>query len=276
MTYSECVRTLSTVCPERTEAEAEARILLCSLFGLSGAQLAAGGRDKDYSSPALAKALAKRLDRVPLAYIIGEQPFWKYDFIVTEDCLIPRQETEILVETAVSSLPAGRFLDLCTGSGCIAVSILCERADLTGAAADISWKALDVCRQNAERMHVADRLSVLHGNALTAEGFCEAGPFGGLVCNPPYIETDTIPTLSPEVLSEPREALDGGPDGLDFYRAILETSPAYLKKTAPLLFEIGWNQGKDLKALAAGHGYECRIIRDLEGRDRIAHLYRNS
>ena len=275
MTYSECVRILSTVCTDRSEAEAEARVLLCRLFCLSGAQLAACSRERDFCSPALDEALAGRLDRVPLAYILGEQPFWKFVFSVSENCLIPRQETEILVEEAVRVLPAGRFLDLCTGSGCIAISILRERADLTGAAVDLSDKALELCRLNAERLNVADRLDIRQGNALTAEGIRESDPFDGLVCNPPYIETDTIPTLSAEVLREPRAALDGGPDGLAFYRAILETTPAYIKDSAPLLFEIGWNQGDAIAALATGHGYACRIIRDLEGHDRVAHLSRN-
>ena len=210
---------------------------------------------------------AKRLKRVPLQYLTGEQEFYVFPFYVNDQVLIPRQDTEILVEEALKKVKDGmRILDMCTGSGCILLSILKHRVQVTGIGADISEKALEVARKNADRLHTG---AVFVKSDLFEE---LKGKYDVIVSNPPYIETSEIAHLMPEVREyEPHLALDGMDDGLYYYRRITKQSPAYLKDGGYLLFEIGYNQGKAVSSLLEQAGFkDISVIPDLAGLDRVA------
>ena len=214
----------------------------------------------------LESVLKQREQRVPLQYLMGECEFMGYDFYVDERVLIPRQDTEILVEEAMRYLSDGtRILDICTGSGCILLSLLKYSNECEGMGVDISEDALAVARENAGRLGIqadfrqSDLLEKVEGR------------FDMIVSNPPYIETDVIETLMPEVREhEPMIALDGKADGLYFYRKIIEQCPAYMTRGARLFFEIGYDQGEAVKELMIQRGFiEVEVIQDYAKLDRV-------
>lgn len=208
----------------------------------------------------------KRAEHVPLQYITGEQEFMGHIFHVNSYVLIPRQDTETLVEEALKRVQPGmHVLDLCTGSGCVLVSILKNAAGLTGMGIDISKQAVLTAKENAKF------------NAVTAEfersDLFEnvSGQFDMIVSNPPYIPTGEIVKLMPEVAQfEPIEALDGKEDGLFFYRRILKECPSYLKEKGWLLLEIGCNQAMEVTAMMKQAGFEeVSVVQDLAHLDRV-------
>ena len=224
----------------------------------------------------------------PLQYIIGSTEFCGLNFLVDESVLIPRPETEILVETAVEickgrQLDEGfpRILDLCTGSGNIAVSLaheLCVRKAVAGGltntgsectiiGSDICRSALSVARSNAARNGVEDFARFIESDLFSGV----TGIFDIIASNPPYIARPEFETLQKEVLREPRRALDGGQDGLDFYRAIIPSSMAYLKKSGSLIMEIGYGQLDGIRQIVGSTGSLdiVRVIRDHHTIDRI-------
>lgn len=222
------------------------------------------GQQKKYEN-----LLALREQRIPLQQITGTAWFMGYEFYVNDKVLIPRFDTEILVEEVGKLLKPGmRLLDLCTGSGCILLSLLAEheKLDLDGVGADISAEALQVARVNRERLGVRGRL--IESDLFSAV----EGTFDLIVSNPPYIAEGELGDLMPEVSDyEPRLALDGKEDGLFFYRKIVEQAAGYLNPGGWLCFEIGYDQGDDLKMLLETAGYnEIRIGKDLAGLDRTA------
>lgn len=224
-------------------------------------------REKFKDEPSLEEAKRRLLAHEPLAYILGEWYFYNEVYTVSPACLVPRPETEHLVDELIRRLPQGaRFADLCTGSGCIAISTLAARPDLTAVAIDISPDALTLAEENARRNSVAERISFRCGNILTEDPLGEEC-FDAIVSNPPYIASDIISTLSPEVQCEPRLALDGGKDGLLFYRRFLSSFRHHLTANGLMLFEIGYDQGDALRALAS-----CQILKDYSGNDRVAIL----
>ena len=210
--------------------------------------------------------LKKRAEHVPLQYIAGETEFMGLKFKVNSSVLIPRQDTETLVEEALKTIKPGmRVLDLCTGSGCIIISILHNVPDVYGLATDISKQALNVAKENA-RLHglAADfEQSDLFRNIV--------GKFDVIVSNPPYIPSAEVVNLMPEVGKfEPPEALDGKEDGLYYYREMIAACPDYLNPGGRIFFEIGFDQGEEVTGmLRAGHFEEIRVIRDLAGKDRV-------
>jgi release factor glutamine methyltransferase len=219
----------------------------------------------------LAMLVARREAREPLQYLLGTWGFWRQEYEVSPDCLIPRPDTETLVDYAVRHLPRGaRVLDLCTGSGCIAISLLCERPDLTGVAVELYERTLALAKRNAVRNGVTEeRLTLLQGDVLRGDFLAGLGTFDAILSNPPYIPTATVATLAPELAFEPHAALDGGEDGLLFYRRILQSDyRAALREDGFFAFEIGYDQGDVLRALADGD--RCDIVRDLGGCDRVA------
>ena len=231
------------------EADVEARLLFSQYAGIPASRLF--GSDPDLASAALDEALARRLRREPLAYILGEAPFYRSVLAVGEGCLIPRADTERLVEIAIRELPHGaHFADLCTGSGAIAVTVLSERPDTTAFAVDVSESALRYAAENAARLGVADRLTLARLDLLKE---IPEGRFDAILSNPPYIPSEVVPTLSPEVGHEPSLALDGGEDGLVFYRRLLSFSPC-LREGGFFLFECGYDQEVAMAALAEAHG----------------------
>ena len=211
-------------------------------------------------------ALKKRAERVPLQYIVGETEFMGLRFKVNSNVLIPRQDTETLVEEALKVVEPGmRVLDMCTGSGCIIISILHNASDVTGMAVDISKQALNVAKENAKMNEVA----VLFERSDMFDNV--TGNFDVIVSNPPYIPTVVIPKLMPEVRDfEPMDALDGKEDGLYFYRRIADECKKYLNPGGRILVEIGYDQGEAVSELFAQAGLsDVKVIKDLAKNDRV-------
>ena len=209
----------------------------------------------------------KRAERIPLQYITGSQEFMGYSFLVSPATLIPRQDTEILVEEVSRVAEGKNVLDLCTGTGCILLSLakMCRLAAAIGT--DISAEAIETAKANAVRLEAE------------AEFYCgdlfDAVPadrcFDIVVSNPPYIPSAVIETLMPEVKEhEPMSALDGEEDGLAFYRRIIMEANKFLTEKGQIFFEIGCEQGADVSALLWQNGFEnIRVIKDLAGLDRV-------
>lgn len=242
--------------------------------GIENAELEATLLREAFEGEALSSAVSKRLEHYPLQYILGEWEFYRQRYEVNESCLIPRSDTEILVETAIKMLPNGaRFLDICTGSGCIAVSTLAERRDTAASAIDLFPETLRVARRNAARNGVEDRITLLQADALKAPPReLSRGGFDAILSNPPYILESVMPHLQREVLFEPPAALCGGKDGLDFYRAILKEWTSLLNPRGFILFEIGYDQAQAIADLAEKHGFSATVKQDFGGNDRVAVL----
>ena len=223
----------------------------------------------------LEDAVARRISGEPLQYILGEWDFYGETYRVTPDCLIPRSDTEILVEHAIKLLPrGGRFADLCTGSGCIAISTLAHRHDCTAHAVDLFPRTVALAAENAERNGVKDRLSLSVADVLDPACLACEPPFDAILSNPPYIRTEVIETLDRELFREPRAALDGGEDGLIFYQTIVKNLSSHLSEKGFFLFEIGYDQEDDIKQIAAQNGFLCTVEKDLGDNPRIALLTR--
>lgn len=251
----------------------DAALLFEKFCGVSESVLFADP-DREYESQALQTALKRRAEHFPLQYLIGEWSFFRQQYEVTPACLIPRQDTEILVEHAIRSLPQGAFFaDLCTGSGCIAISVLAERQDTHAVAVELSADALALAKRNALQNGVEKRFEGIAGDVLHAD-FLTAEKPAAILSNPPYIPSGVIPTLAPEVRAEPRMALDGGADGLVFYRALLRIAQKWLRTDGFCLFEIGFDQGEEIRRLAECAGFFCTVHKDYGGQDRIAELRR--
>ena len=220
--------------------------------------------------------IRRRAAHIPLQHITGEQEFMGYPFCVNEHVLIPRQDTEILVEEAIQVMrPKMKVLDMCTGSGCIVLSILkmCREkyymTDLQGIGADVSEEALKVARENGRRLGVPVTWIQSDLFAKTPE----EEKYDVIVSNPPYIETAVIDTLQEEVrLHDPYIALDGKEDGLYFYRRIISEAGKYLKTQGKLMFEIGCDQAEAVEELMKNAGYEqITVKKDLAGLDRVVY-----
>ena len=187
---------------------------------------------------------------------------------MSEDCLIPRSDTEILVDFAVKNIPRGeRFVDLCAGSGCVAVSTLKNTKDTFAAAVDISEPAIAVAKENAMKNGVSDRCEFICRDVLSE---AVPGEFFAVLSNPPYVSEEEYEGLAPEIYFEPKIAFVGGSDGLDFYRRILDLYKEKLKENGFFAFEIGYNQGDALISLAKERNMSCEILKDYSQNDRVA------
>lgn len=223
-------------------------------------------------SEAVAAAVMRRSRREPLQYILGEVDFYRETYRVTPAALIPREDTELLVDYAVNNLPRGAvFLDLCTGSGCVALSTLKNTEETTAIAVDISKKAIDLARENATRLGLCDRIDLLVRDALT--DFYE-GEIFAVLSNPPYVASEVYKTLQKEIFFEPREAFVGGDDGGDFYRKISEIYKDKISRDGFIAFEIGYDQRGLLEKIAEKVGMSLAVQKDLSGNDRVAVLRR--
>ena len=258
------------------DAESDAWLMFSHVTGMSRMEYTLD-RDKCLSDEeicSLAKMLEKRNQHIPVQQITGEAWFMGYPFFVNENVLIPRMDTEVLVEAVLTRLPAvpvtengkRRVLDMCTGSGCILLSLLKEEKGLLGTGADTSEKALLVARENAHRLECEAQF-IFSDLWENIEDTYEI-----IVSNPPYIVRNVISTLDTEVKDhEPVLALDGGEDGLDFYRKIVADTHRHLVPGGLLAFEIGYDQGQALTALLKKAGYRnIEILKDLAGLDRVA------
>ena len=270
--YSEGAAALSAVLEEEREAQLDARLLLEHVCGTSLQTLLLDG-NRSVSGPEaeLYKTLIeRRCTREPLAYILGKWDFMGLEFGVSSDVLIPEQDTENLVEEVMREVCDGdRILDLCTGSGCILLSLLHYSNGSTGVGTDLSEDAVAAARKNACRLGLSDRSDWRTGDLFEALKPGERVDI--IVSNPPYIRRETIGKLAPEVrIHEPRMALDGGEDGLDFYRRIIPGAADHLVTGGMLFLEIGYDQAEQVSALMEDAGYyEIRTIKDYGGNDRI-------
>lgn len=213
----------------------------------------------------------RRLAHEPVARILGRKAFWKILLNLTPDVLVPRPDTETVVETALSAFPEGmafNMVDMGVGSGAILLSVLAERPAARGLGTDISEEALAVARDNAASLGLADRAAFLRTG--WADGLADAS-FDLVTSNPPYIRSEEIAELEAEVREhDPRLALDGGADGLDAYRALVPETLRILKPLGVFVVETGWDQAEQVKALFAEVGFEdLRIVQDLGARDRV-------
>ncbi len=215
--------------------------------------------------------ITKRASRIPLQQILGSQEFMGLEFYVNEHVLIPRQDTETLVELVLQEQQSTekKLLDLCTGSGCIAISLAVKGGYESVTATDLSEEALKVAERNA-KAHQKE-IIFRQGNLFTALPQSEAGTFDIITSNPPYIPTAVIATLEPEVREhEPMMALDGTEDGLKFYRQIAKKAGTWLKLGGVIYLEIGYDQGEAVSGLLREAGFDkVRVVKDLPGKDRV-------
>lgn len=259
----------------QTEADLDARILLESLLGWDAARFFAHG-DQPAGTDLLQRydaCIQRRSRREPTAYITGEREFWGLTFEVTPAVLIPRPETELIVEIALEQCPVTMaplaIADACTGSGCLAVALALERPAARVVATDVSSEALEVAARNAARHQISSRVQFVHANLLVDVH----GPFDLIVSNPPYVSTNDTPTLQPEVREhEPHVALFAGLDGLDVIRPLVIQAAERLERGGVLVFEFGYGQADAVERLLADTpGLEQVDIRsDLQGIPRTA------
>ena len=264
--------------------EIDAGVILCRVLDCDRTFIYAHGDNiiSDSDNNLYMEFIDRRVRREPLQYITGWQEFMSLEFSVRPGVLIPRQDTETLVEAVMdyvvknsnknlNTLPGSeiRILDMCTGSGCIAVSLAYYIHNCLVTAADLSDIALETAKQNAVLNGVEKKIEFTSGNLFEAlNNIC--CKFDIIVSNPPYITENEIPLLKSEIKDyEPITALNGGNDGLSFYRTITRDSVQYLKKDGILAFEVGYNQAGDVIRLMSGFGFRTWTVRDLSGIDRV-------
>ena len=275
MTYRECYeqgcRTLQAAGIE--EAALDARLLLEAVCGTNRNDLLVHG-EQPVAPEAEEKYLnwiRQRAEHIPLQQLTGEQDFMGLTFSVNEHVLIPRQDTEILVEEVLKELHDGmRVLDMCTGSGCILLSLLHYSNDCEGLGVDLSAEALEVAGRNVLKVLTPEKAE--HAHFLQSDLFEKVeGKFEIIVSNPPYIASAKVDKLMPEVRDhEPRMALDGTEDGLHFYRRIIKEAGKHLVNSGMLFFEIGYDQGQAVSELMRAGGYrEVQVVQDYAGLDRV-------
>ena len=248
----------------------EARLLLAFVLDIDVAMLVTKTYCDNASKEKFIKCIQKRCEGIPFAYITGKQEFMKLSFKVTQDVLIPRPDTEILVENVIKIVKSNQekkynILDMCSGSGCIGISLnkYLDNVKVTGV--DISKNALEIARYN----NIVHNTNVEFINSDLFENMADR-VFDIIVSNPPYIPTNDIKNLQKEVLNEPTLALDGGQDGFDIYRKIVLGAKKHLEDDGYLVFEIGYDQAKQVCDMLKIEGYEdIKVIKDLSNNDRV-------
>ncbi len=266
MTLNEAEKLLESAGIE--DARHEARIIFATVGGEPLYKLLTPSYDSQ--SPEVERAISERCRRMPLAYIIGEVDFYRERYFVTPDCLIPRPDTELLVDFAVMNIPEGEsFVDLCTGSGCVAVSTLKNTRETRALAVDISEGALNIAKKNAEHNSVADRIEFIKADVLSAP-LCDKT--FAVLSNPPYVSDECYKTLEPEIFQEPEIAFLGGADGADFYRRLTPLYRDVIDDRGFIAYEIGFDQSELLMQIAEENSMSCRILKDMGARTRVAVL----
>lgn len=256
----------------------EARLLLSFILGIRSEELVKYDECSEENTKKYLEALERRCKGEPYAYIVGHKEFMKLNFKVDKNVLIPREDTEVLVNEVINLAKKIhnsdniyksnniKILDMCTGSGCIAISLAKYINGSNVTAVDISEKALEIARVNANKNDV--KVSFINSNLF--EVLSKGEKFDIIVSNPPYIKKAVIDELQEEVKKEPIIALDGGVSGLDFYEKIVKQASDYLNDGGILAFEIGYDQGKEVSELMKKNGYKnVIIIKDLSENDRV-------
>lgn len=248
----------------------EANLIIKTVFELSPIDVVLSYNKT--APDALAKKAAEYAERrasgEPLQYIIGVWEFMGLEFLVSPNVLIPRSDTETLVEAVLSRKGGMNLLDICSGSGCITLSIAHYNKSTYALGLDISPDAVELSKKNAEKLGLDNRVRFERADIMSD---IPHGVFDVIVSNPPYIRRDVIGTLQAEVrLHEPHLALDGGEDGLDFYRRIIDIAPRLLNENGELFLEIGFDQADDVTALMQASFSDISVIKDLCGNDRVA------
>ena len=275
MTYRECYEKGCYILNEAgiEESTLDARLLLEAVCGTDRNDLLVHGEQpvEPETEEKYFGWIGKRAGRIPLQQLTGEQDFMGLTFTVNENVLIPRQDTEILVEEVLKELhDRMRILDMCTGSGCILLSLLHYSNDCEGLGVDLSAEALEVAGRNVLKVLTPEKAE--HAHFLQSDLFEKVeGKFEIIVSNPPYIASAEIEKLMPEVRDhEPRMALDGTEDGLHFYRRIIKEAGKHLVNSGMLFFEIGYDQGQAVSELMRTGGYrEVQVVQDYAGLDRV-------
>ena len=285
MTYNELLKNAISILNEAgvINADIDVRYILFEVFDIDRGYLLSHGADEvDITSNGKVNLIDKfneyielRAKRIPLQHILGYQDFMNLKFKVDENVLIPRYDTEILVEEVLKELHDGmRIMDMCTGSGCILTSLLYYSNDTYGLGVDINEKSLDIARENS--LNLLNDKDDIKFSYVNSDMFKDLdndilNSFDIIVSNPPYIETNVIDTLDIEVKDhDPLIALDGGVDGLTFYKIIAKNAPLYLKKGGMLFLEIGYNQFKEVSKLLIDAGFiDIECIKDYAGLDRV-------
>lgn len=267
-TAGEAIRAAAErLAPVSDTARLDAELLMAHLFGVSRSELLLRHM-RDPEPPGFAALIDRRAGHEPVAYITGRQEFYGLPFIVTPATLIPRGDSETLVEAALAAKPdALRLLDLGTGSGALLLAVLAYLRQAQGIGVDRSEAALEVARANAEALGLRPQARFVAGD-WHAAGWTEGlGTFDLILCNPPYVEADAA--LDPQVRDfEPHTALFAGPEGLDDYRVLIPQLRALMNQGAVAVLEIGANQADAVAALAGAAGFTTRLHRDLAGRAR--------
>lgn len=263
---NKAIKALSSI---TDNAEFEAEQLMQYALNMSKNELVVGRKSvlSPENSSKLEDVLNRRMSREPLQYICGEWEFFGLRMFCGDGCLIPRPETEMIAEYAINSLPkGGHLLDLCTGSGCIAVSVLNNRHDVTATAVDISPTALAYAKKNAEYHGVSDRLELVERDVMD---YMPLKIPDVISSNPPYIKSDDISALSPEVRHEPEIALNGGYDGLDFYKIIASRFGKYLGIDGKIVLEVGYDIASEAAAVFKGRRLDTELVTDIYGVERM-------
>ena len=267
MKFTEAVKLLENAGIEN--ARGEARQIFMHFGGYDAASLMLTDAYSD--DVEVQNAVERRILREPLQYILGTTYFANEVYHVTPDCLIPRPDTEILVEYARANIPSGEhFIDLCTGSGCVAISTLTGTKNTTCEAVDISVGALDLATKNATLNGVADRIEFIRADALSMP-LGKDKPYA-VLSNPPYVTEAEYSALEKELYFEPKIALVGADEGLEFYKGIVPLYKNRIKDDGFIAFEIGKDQAAALTAISAEEGMQIEIIKDYQGHDRVAVL----
>lgn len=254
------------------DARFDALQLAASFTGRTSASLLAS-REEILSGAGLEEAVRRRASREPLQYILGTWDFMGGTYEVSPDCLIPRADTETLVEEALRlAKPGDKIADLCTGSGCIAVSVA-ERVRCTVTAVELFPKTAAIAGRNAARHGVADRVKIVVGD-VCRDVFEDGECFNMILSNPPYVTAEEMASLEPELSFEPRAALTDGGDGLSILRAIIDMYPAHLAPGGVMLLEHGSGQGAAVRDMAKKQGLSAETIRDTAGRERCTRICR--
>ena len=244
----------------------DAKELFMHFGGFSPVQLI--GADPECGSEELEAAVRRRALREPLQYIVGKVGFYREEYKTDSRALIPRADTELLVDYAVKNLPVGaRFADICTGTGCVGISVLCNTAGTSAVLLDISEDALALAGENAELLGVADRVTLMRADATEEAA---TGELFAVLSNPPYIAPSVYEALEREIFHEPRIAFVGGEDGGEFYRILTPLYKNRIAKEGFIAFEIGYDQAQLLRDIADAEGMTCEILQDLGGNDRVA------